>query len=198
VGRVLEVARARPRKKLDEVTERRARPNAAGQHRKEADRVMVKHRFKQAAHGALLANHYDADGLLVPKIAAIGSRNAAGILGRISPRRYTLDRAALVNDPFPRNYPALARLLKQTVDAPHVLLCHRGDQLSNEQLVSDTATGDRLCSLCHAVHRLDQIEGWLRHAATLFGTGTKMLRRGSHRAHYRSAASGSYRTSTVL
>src|SRR5262249_56789351 len=48
-------------------------------HHLEADREIVEHRFKQAAHGALLANDHDAAGLLIPEIAAIGSRGTARV-----------------------------------------------------------------------------------------------------------------------
>jgi hypothetical protein len=47
-----------------------------------------------------------------------------------------------------------------------------------EQLVTDAAAGDRLGDFRRRVHCLDQIERSLRHAATLFGTGFKMLGRG--------------------
>ena len=54
-------------------------------HRKEADGVLVEHRGKHAAHGALLGPDLDAMRLLVPEIAAIGSRDTAGVFGRIGP-----------------------------------------------------------------------------------------------------------------
>src|SRR3954468_18202586 len=81
-------------------------------HRKETDRVLIEHRLKQAAHGALLAHHHDADGLLVPKVATIRSRDSAGICFGVSPSRYPLDGAALVNNPFPRDVTDLARLFQ--------------------------------------------------------------------------------------
>src|SRR5262249_19316368 len=50
-----------------------------------------------------------------------------------------------------------------------------GDQAGGEQLVADAASGDWLGGLSLGVHRLDKLEGPLRHAATLFGTGFKIL-----------------------
>ena len=44
--------------------------------------------------------------------------------------------------------------------------CHRCNEAPSEQLVIDTASGDRLRGLGHSMHRLDQIEGPLRHATT--------------------------------
>src|SRR4029450_6949261 len=54
-------------------------------HHLKADREMVEHRSKQASHSAFLANHHDADGLLIPEIAAIGSRDTACVGGGIGP-----------------------------------------------------------------------------------------------------------------
>ena len=51
-------------------------------------------------------------GLLVPEVAAIRLGYAGGVLGGVSPCRHTLDCAALVNDPLPRNVAPLARLFE--------------------------------------------------------------------------------------
>src|SRR5262249_57036687 len=87
-----------------------------------------------------------------------------------------LKGARFVYDPSPRNVAPLARLFEQSIHALHFVRRHRRDQATSEQLVADTASSNRLCGLGLGVHRLDQIEGSLRHAATLFGTGFKMLR----------------------
>src|SRR5262249_32430987 len=68
-------------------------------HHAKANRVMIEHRGKHAAHSALLAPNLAADRLLIPKVAAIGSRDTAGVLGRLRPRRYPLNGAGLVDDP---------------------------------------------------------------------------------------------------
>jgi hypothetical protein len=69
----------------------------------------------------------------------------------------------------------LARLFEQSVDPLHFVFCHRRDQTGSEQFVADAAAGDRLCNFGLGVHCLDKIEGPLRHAATFFGTGFKIL-----------------------
>src|SRR5262249_19583409 len=112
-------------------------------------------------------------------VAAIGLRDSAGIFFGIAPGRDPLDPAVLVNDPLPRDQAALARLFEQAVDALHFVLGHRGDQASDEQLVSDAAAGDRLHGLRDGAHRVDEIERSLPHAATTyFGTAVMIWPRG--------------------
>src|SRR6516165_6274465 len=88
-------------------------------HYAEADRVTVKHRLKHAADGALLGPHLAAGGLLVPEVAAIRSRDAAGVCGGVGPSRHPLNGASLVDDPLPRDVALLARLFEQAVDPLH-------------------------------------------------------------------------------
>src|SRR5262249_50591726 len=123
---------------------------------------------------ALLRPHLAANRLLGPEVAAIRSRDTAGVCSGIVPSWRPLKLAVLVNDPFPRDVAPLARLFEQAVDPLHFRTSHRRDQAGSEQLVSDAAAGDRVCGFGCGVHRLDKIEGPPRHTATFFGTGFKI------------------------
>src|SRR5262249_35967187 len=116
-------------------------------HHAEADRIMIEHRTKYAAHGAFLGPHLDADRLLIPEIAAIGLRFTAGIIFWIVPCWDALKGARFVYDPSPRNVAPLARLFEQSIHALHFVRRHRRDQATSEQLVADTASSNRLCGL---------------------------------------------------
>jgi hypothetical protein len=64
---------------------------------------------------------------------------------------------------------------QQPVHGLHIVATHRGDQAESKQLVADAAAGDRLCGRGRLVHRIDQIDGRLRAAATFFDTSLRML-----------------------
>jgi hypothetical protein len=148
---------------------------AESMHWKEANSITIKHRAEHAAHGALLGPDLNPVGLLIPEVPAIGLGYAARVLSGVGPRRHTLDGAGLVDDPLPRNYAPLTRLLQQAVDALHLRSRHRCNEAAREQLVTDPPTGDRLCSFDYHAHRLDQVERALRHATTYSGTGSKIV-----------------------
>src|SRR5262249_9344788 len=129
---------------------------AESMHYAEADRVVVEHRREHAAHGAFLAPNFAANRLLIPEVASIGSGYSAGIFGGVSPCRAALQRASLVNDPFPRDVALLTGQPKQAIDPLHLVVSHRGDEPGDEQLVADTATSDGLRGFGSGVHRLDE------------------------------------------
>jgi hypothetical protein len=101
-------------------------------HHPEADRVIVEHRGKHAADGALLAPHLDADGLLVPEVAAIGPGDGAGVSGGIVPCRCPFERTGFIDDPFPGDDAFLAGFLEKAIHALHFRARHRGDQAGGE------------------------------------------------------------------
>jgi hypothetical protein len=113
-------------------------------------------------------------GLLIPEVAAIGSSHALSVVGGIRPGPDPLDGSGLVDNPLPRNDATLTRFPQQTIDTLHFRPRHRRDQALREQLVSDTTAGDRFRVPGSESHRIDQFDGSLRHAATLFGTCFKI------------------------
>src|SRR5262249_27735131 len=115
---------------------------------------MIKHPLEHAPHRALLPPDLAPHWLLIPEIAAIGSRDTAGVLGGVCPSRRALHGAGLVNDPFPRDVALFASHLEQAVDSLHFGCRHRGDQAGGEQLVADAASGGWLGGLSLGVPRL--------------------------------------------
>src|SRR5262249_21648862 len=100
----------------------------------------------------------DSMRLLVPEIAAVGVGLPPRIVGGVIPCRHPLQGPRLVHDPGPRYDSFLARLLKQAVDALHLVARHRRDGASRKQFIPDTAPGDRLRGRSRVIHRLDQVQ----------------------------------------
>ena len=77
-------------------------------HDPEADAVVIENRFEHAANGALLGPNLDADGLLIPEVAAILTANVICEVGGIIPTWYPFQLAILINNPMPRDQAFLA------------------------------------------------------------------------------------------
>src|SRR6516165_8840271 len=147
-------------------------------HHSETDTVLVKHWCQHAAQRAFLRPHFTPDRLLVPEIApvlsACGPRKGLWIVPAGSP--FELSR--FINNPVPRDDLLFACLLQESIDALHVRAIHGGDQAGREQLITDTTASDWVRLMGDLEHRLDQVEGLSRSAATLFGTSLNLLGHG--------------------
>src|SRR5215831_12482350 len=103
-------------------------------------------------------------------VAAVLSAYGAGKLFRIVPRWHALEFAGLIDNLVPRNDAFFAGLLQQPIDALHVRATHGGDQARREQLITDATASNWVRLMGDLEHRLDQVDGLSRSAATLFGT----------------------------
>ena len=112
---------------------------AIAMHHTEGHPVGVEHRRQRAAHGPLLAPHIDALGLVGPSVTPIAPFHALDVVGRVLPRVHALGLPGFVHNPGPRNEPALTSVSQLGADPVRFGLCHRGDQLPHEQLITDSA-----------------------------------------------------------
>src|SRR5215471_4625677 len=138
---------------------------AVAVHHAKRDAVVVEHGRERAAHGAFFRPDFDVRRLCRPTVATIRPPHRFEILGGVFPCVDALGLARLVDNPFPRNVAALARIGELLADATRLGFFHRRDQLAVKELVADGAHRCGLNLVENLVCRVDEIETALRFAA---------------------------------